>query len=203
MPTTFQQDLARNQPNEFVALDTVEYTAGQLSPLRKGEDRYASGECAGLAPQSIQEARLRLLKLANHLEGQRGHAHFNFAMVSWQPGNCDTCHPEHTACGTAGCAVGELPYCWPETFRFVKTSSGTLGVSFIQAPGVNSFVAAAIWFGLDHWETNHLFIPMNQIPRQYSGYILGDSATVLQVVRNIRDFVKARWVEVGAKQLWG
>jgi hypothetical protein len=54
----------------------------------------------------------RLRKLAKHIVSpKRGHAEFDFARFNNMP----------HACGTAGCAIGELPVLWPGTFAFTGT----------------------------------------------------------------------------------
>ena len=116
----------------------------------------------------------RLLKLAQHLKTKRGHARFNFNVV-WEPFKC----------GTAGCAVGELPFCFPRYFKYdaeMYCSGGSLSL----------WIAVEKFFGLENFEANHLFIPREQKPRSFGGCDLSIDATAEQVAQNIIEFIKRK-----------
>jgi hypothetical protein len=121
----------------------------------------------------------RLLKLAEHLEiGKRGHKSFRFSLLTNSTGN---------TCGTAGCAMGELPVLFPRIWKFtdsvirLKKNTTAFYSTDVQA-----------FFGLDNSEENHLFYPGLQRPSEYGGRVLGEKARPVSVAKNIRDFVANR-----------
>ena len=116
----------------------------------------------------------RLLKLAEHLKIKRGHARFDFRHI-WRT----------IKCGTAGCAVGELPFCFPRSFRYDEAN-------YCDGGSSDLWVAVEEFFGLEKYEANHLFIPTEQNPRAFGGRALGVRATSVQVAQNIIEFVKRK-----------
>ncbi len=159
-----------------------------------------------MEPEHIGVAAERLLKLATHLENNRHHREFDFRVVArvldGKPFTLD-----EIGCGTAGCAIGELPYCWPSRFQFLLDQPGptgplatatrpSVGVCILDAPteAYGSVTTAAIWFGLDRVEVNHLFLPECQFVACFGGQILSGSATPRMVADGIRAFCAKRWL---------
>lgn len=119
----------------------------------------------------------RLLKLAEHLEiGKRGHKKFDFSLLTDAVGS---------TCGTAGCAMGELPVLFPRSWKF---ENGTIklkkGTTIFYSTDVQTF------FGLETNEENHLFYPGLQNVKAYGGKALKGSARPVTVAKNIRAFVE-------------
>lgn len=117
----------------------------------------------------------RLLKLATHLEsGKLGHKRFDFAEIS---------------CGTAGCAMGELPFAFKSEWVQSKGcfedeySPKLRGSSGYWWDDVRSF------FDVSKKEMYHLFYHGCQEPDDLGGTRLGKDATKEQVASNIRAFV--------------
>jgi hypothetical protein len=114
----------------------------------------------------------RLRKLAKHIVSpKRGHAEFDFARFNNMP----------HACGTAGCAIGELPVLWPGTFAFTGTCITRKGWGMLAE--INPLVGD--WFDIPELDVLRLFHP---------GYIrhwmpgsepLGPDATAEQVSESI------------------
>lgn len=126
----------------------------------------------------------RLLQLAAHLEsGQLAHGKFQFDTFSNGP--FDTRH-----CGTAGCALGELPAAFPDVFQWappdyerdVIIAGGDLFKTAVLMDGNETFFdrAAQIFFDINQGEYFTLFTP--------SGSGLGIHATAAQVAAGIRAF---------------
>lgn len=137
----------------------------------------------------------RLKKLADHLCGpasNRVHQKFDFALVS--EGKKDL---KGNYCGTAGCAVGELPAAFPRQWGFrpqplfdhIFDGSPTLKIE----TGENTWGDVRKFFGLNFQECQRLFVPNSQ---SIYGYLfpglknLNDQATPRQVAQNIRAFIK-------------
>lgn len=119
----------------------------------------------------------RLLKLAQHLEsGKLGHKKFDFTTIN---------DDEPNKCGSAGCALGEMPIVWPKLLKFSDWS----GVTFIDEPryGRATYETAESFFGMDSEDIANLFSP-GYIHKEW-GRKLGDRATAVQVAANIRAFV--------------
>jgi hypothetical protein len=116
----------------------------------------------------------RLLKLAKHLRGKnRGHDMFDFGTISWE-----------NRCGTAGCAIGELPFVFPNAFYL------NVGIVFMRGNKLFNFEAAQAFFRLTTLESHHLFLPDAQDTKRYGGKELGRRATASQVAANIEAFVE-------------
>lgn len=126
-----------------------------------------------------QEHIDRLAKLAEHLEkGQLGHVRFDFSTIN------DTESPH---CGTAGCALGELPIVWPNLWSW-----NYAGLPTLKDVGESIFSGARIFFGLSSVETFHLFYPDEQLTDVYGGKDLDDNATRYEVAANIRAFIEIK-----------
>jgi hypothetical protein len=103
----------------------------------------------------------RLLKLAAHLRGKnRGLKKFDFSCII-------------SECGTAGCAIGEMPFVFRRQGFTQKSASITQAASF---------------FDLDYPATAELFLAKGV--SQYG--VLPLTATAKQVARNIEAFVKRK-----------
>jgi hypothetical protein len=127
----------------------------------------------------------RLLKLAEHLErGKLGHKVFDFSRVN----GFVNCNPSRKACGTNGCAMGELPVVFPKSFKFGDTIGCETEV--VDVNGWDVHDAVDPFFGLGSEESGHLFYPNEQKPKLFGGRKLGPKATRKQVAANIRDFIK-------------
>lgn len=119
----------------------------------------------------------RLAELETHLRyGQLGHASFSFARVV-----------QLTPCGTAGCALGELPFIWPKDWRFEGRASESGYTGWPRMDLHDLFSGALDWFGIGMEEYDHLFLPGKQNPK-YGGEYLSCSATAEEVAGNIRAF---------------
>ncbi len=123
----------------------------------------------------------RLIQMAEHLEsGKLGHEVFDFSTVN------DIFLPK---CGTAGCAIGELPIIWPNNWKWSISGS----ISFIDKhyDDLDECVDECVgeWFDLDEFMVYHLFYPENQKVRVFGGVELTESATRYDVAANIRAFI--------------
>lgn len=124
--------------------------------------------------------RERLEKLADHLEsGKLGHDQFFFG--TWHNDR------DYAFCGTAGCAVGELPFLFPDDWGI----DGKYPILRV-APDLAPEDAAMSFFDLGVDEVEHLFIPELQDTDVYGGEFLLVSATKEQVASNIREFLKIK-----------
>ena len=135
----------------------------------------------------------RLQELADHLlHGELIHEKFDFETYNSsdtydEEGNqVFNHHPTIKNCGSAGCALGELPRLNPDWY-FAKN-----GVLMYIADGVEYFDAegAVVYFGITEEQEQHLFWPNMQVPE--FGYNVGrlDSfATKEEVAHNILDFI--------------
>jgi len=115
----------------------------------------------------------RLLKLAKHLEsGKLGHKEFDFRIID-------------RTCGSAGCALGELPFAFPDAWRL-----DTLEFSayLIKDSEGDCFEDACIFFDLSSEEVDTLFIPGMDAP--WLERVLYDEATRYDVADSIRKFVE-------------
>jgi hypothetical protein len=132
----------------------------------------------------------RLLKLAEHLETTKyakfskvhdtgGHG-FDFGTVYDQVG-----------CGTMACAMGELPACFPKSYKLLERGAED-GWTFYEIEakfkheGKNDL---HVFFGIDEDAIDHLFFPGGQRTHVYGGRELDQKATPRAVAKNIRAFV--------------
>lgn len=141
-----------------------------------------------------------LRKLANHLYNPRTRTHrrhlktFRFDRVAI-----------HTDCGTAGCAMGELPYCFPKQWQTRGKLLGDDARADLELYPVlmdwpiesSAGSAAAKFFGISYRTSISLFYSKDQS----AVGILPRDATAKQVAAHLRAYcsrVEAR--RVGAKK---
>lgn len=125
----------------------------------------------------------RLLKLADHLEnGELAHKVFDYSTYNSTPGE----YLDINVCGTAGCAIGELPAVWPGVFVWYGSTILKIGNHYSSTGG-----SARSWFDLNNHEYEFLFIP-SELQSMESMAInpLGKTATKEQVAQHIRRFVE-------------
>jgi len=123
----------------------------------------------------------RLLALADHLEkGKLGHERFDFGVINIGGGFYE--------CGTAGCAMGELPIAFPDHFRFGEDDSASVPIRKDRHPG-DWVDGIRLFFGINGIEMNHLFYSFFQKPVTYGGVMLYQDASKELVASNIRVFV--------------
>lgn len=125
----------------------------------------------------------RLLKLAGHLEaGALAHSKFKFDTFSDGP-------YLDNHCGTAGCAIGELPAAFPDLFRWAPLDKNAI-LDFNGIPFQDQIIyrgktlpmdrAAESFLELSEREYYFLFTP--------SGSGLGCAATAGQVAEHLRKY---------------
>lgn len=133
----------------------------------------------------------RLLRLADHLDhGKLGHKVFDFCVLNIRSGRI------RKGCGTAGCALGEMPIIAPKRWMFDHRSNYVPVLRHTSMP--NSFSSAEKWFGIDRDHVELLFVPgIIGVPRQHAGVdpdlVLlrnGPRATKHQVASSIRRYVR-------------
>jgi hypothetical protein len=136
----------------------------------------------------------RLLKLAGHIEsGKLGHDRFDFGHISVK-----------AECGTLGCAMGELPFCFPEAFKFTDWRPNGFGWPVARSPIPVGCEDKFAWlplavkelhgavqefFGLTTDERRHLF----EAGYQMGGFRLDTKAEAWVVAGNIRVFVHRKY----------
>ena len=127
----------------------------------------------------IQEQRL--IQMGNHLlHGDLGHERFDFRCYNRG-------YTKEQTCGTNGCAVGELPVLFPESWEFVS--------QYVRIKDSdNKFVWEDVedWYGIKHEEAYHLFMSSVQLTALYGGELLDEDATKEQVANNIFAFLKKK-----------
>lgn len=126
----------------------------------------------------------RLLKIVDHLlHGQIGHEVFDFSRLNYHKKkevHCINC------CGTNGCAMGELPFIFPDEWEFrnakvlLKKGSSLTGMEDIEK-----------FFKISKEEIIGLFYPDRY--RIWSETILPKTATKEEVAQGILDFIS--WKE--------
>lgn len=151
----------------------------------------------------------RLLKLATHLEkGKLIHKEFSFADFNtsidevkkraWDKycklpleEQYKTAYPDSYiidvkpySCGTAGCALGEMPVVDKKNWNFNKDA-----MPHLKGTRQEPFESAIKYFGLPDGAANHLFSPDSQDKKEFGGRILGNKAKPKQVAANIRAFI--------------
>lgn len=98
-----------------------------------------------------------LIRLAEHLEtGKLGHDRFDFATIS--EGD-----RKENFCGTAGCALGELPVIWPDVFWLYSLPTGDYSVAYRNNTPGRNWDDVEDFFGLSKFEVDHLFLPRRQL----------------------------------------
>lgn len=123
----------------------------------------------------------RLEQIAEHLEhGKLAHEQFYFSCYN-RTDSPDQYKPN--GCGTMGCAVGEFPAIWPDTWSWFFDE--------VRKDGLNGRMIYDVgdWLGITFHEYYHLFIPREQNTKKYGGIELRHSATKYQVAANIRAFI--------------
>lgn len=128
----------------------------------------------------------RLLTLADHLESdKRGHKIFDFRIIT------DSLKQEN-GCGTAGCALGEMPLAFPDLVEWRGQKWGVLPGLIGNESITDSFQIAEHLFSITSEESGLLFAPSEESaggPQSFGGEFLGSDATPKQVAANIRAFV--------------
>jgi len=146
---------------------------------------------SGAVPDVVDGVQVgRLLKLAEHLErGKLGHSVFDFDVMCVQ-----------RKCGTAGCAIGECPWAFPDEWELVEIYSSWDNGPPLLDPQLKRDSLGDGWddakefFGLTDEQARSLFMPDHAEGdfgsyRRYNGIRLGKDATPKQVAANIRAFV--------------
>jgi hypothetical protein len=124
----------------------------------------------------------RLLELADHLESANlGHDQFDLGIFSTFVSG------KRNQCGTAGCAIGECPFAFPNDWKFSSNGYPILSVNGDQS---NIFGDAEKFFELPGIASSHLFSPGDQEIKIYGGKYLKRNATPKEVAGNIREFVR-------------
>jgi len=127
----------------------------------------------------------RLRRLAKHLRGtHRAHKKFSFSILSkgkWKKGKF---------CGSAGCAIGELPALWPKewTWELYGPYSNAV-VHKSQLTYGTEYGIIARFFSITVIQVEHLFVPNKQI-EIFGEQKLDRDATPEQVADNIDIFIK-------------
>lgn len=146
----------------------------------------------------------RLLQLADHLEnGKLGHKHFNFstyndffsdqADVEDQDLSYHEYMAKHNRCGTAGCAIGEMPFLDPENWGFsdggfIPSLKCLLDTRDFEQMDTAKFSGMA-YFGISMYEYVHLFVPNSQSPSIYGGKHLAGKVKKEDVAAGIRAYL--------------
>lgn len=138
--------------------------------------------------------RAQLLLLATHLEdGELGHSRFDFGHYNGNGNGADAFGVD--GCATNGCAVGELPILFPESWKFVRTKLDfdgsdlkyTYAPVYMKMPRSSQQWMAAEFFGVTISEADGLFLP--NVGRPWQGGLLSRRATQYAVAESIRLFV--------------
>ena len=130
----------------------------------------------------------RLLVLADHLEsGDLGHDEFDFTTFT-NRGQLD--------CGTAGCAIGECPFEFPDEWEF-KSNGFRSSFPHLINSEEKVFTDASNFFEISRDAANHLFSPTDQNTYIYGGKKLTFRASAKEVAQNIREYVKRTETPVG------
>ncbi len=134
----------------------------------------------------------RLLALADHLESdKRGHDRFDLGVFS-------TSRPYIRNCETAGCALGECPYVFPDHWQFDNACHPVLKGSSKNSP----FLDADKFFDLKGSSWCHLFSPDGQNTKIFGGKVLNRDATPQEVAHNIREYVRISNTFWGRLKIW-
>lgn len=131
----------------------------------------------------------RLLKLAEHLEyGTLGHEVFDFESIN------DGASFDANGCGTHGCAMGELPFVFPDQWKFKPDGELTAILLDDQEPYTDAEVAK--FFGIEQDDVVFLFYPG---PTDIGRSGLPGNASPQRVAVHIREFVAARSDKAGER----
>lgn len=127
----------------------------------------------------------RLLKLAEFLETKVPREHFNMAVIA--KGKCDL-----STCGSAGCAIGWLPACFPKSdLKLVDID----GMIWLRSEGIEGtdFSVAAEFLSIDKDSASFLFSNIGPF-----GDTRNDESPA-EVAARIRNFVKQGGIPSEAK----
>lgn len=130
----------------------------------------------------------RLAKLARHLKSENL-GHYKFDISCYSAGSL--------YCGSSGCALGECPFVFPKSWRFILFQDPICS----RAPVLKSekknissdlltFCSANTFFVLSDAEVRHLFFAFEQDTETYGGCNLTYKATPADVAYNIEQFIK-------------
>lgn len=139
-----------------------------------------------------------LTDLANHLlTGKPLHKEFNFSSFNSIRGKFGLLEvPEDpNACGTVGCAFGEMPGLDPRITFFNIKWTDSVRFSFECGTSMRGGELAEKYWGIGRDEFYHLFIPYHQDTVKYGGKDLSDLATKEEVANNILEFVRITGID--------
>jgi len=134
----------------------------------------------------------RLRRLAKHLRSKHL-THKKFRISIFAKGKLNE---YGNYCGSAGCAIGELPAVWPKEWSWVIQTKNieTKDIHIVHKKygGGNSqtWNAVSKFFSIDWQETYHLFYADRQVPLFYGGKRLDFDATAIEVADNIIAFIE-------------
>ena len=131
---------------------------------------------------------VRLARLAKHLEAGRpgGHAVFDFNVVALA-GDAET---PTGHCGSAGCAIGELPVVWPRYWAFEPVAAdGYMPPYLLRGDEFTLPRAVAKWFGIPVADVYGLFYPGEE--RWWNPQRLSGTASAQDVAAGIRQYIAA------------
>ena len=132
----------------------------------------------------------RLQQLAAHLRAGRhgGHQRFDLMIVRQPFTYVEKQQPmARQHCGTAGCAMGELPVVFPQDWEF---PAGLDTVCLRTASCADLYDEVAVFFGIYRTDAFNLFNAC--MPRWWAAGQLEEDATAEQVADSIDAFVSAR-----------
>ena len=141
-----------------------------------------------------REGLRRLLRLARYLKAKRPRVHRSFDFQRMTDGLGMWTHRQPLVipnCGSAGCAIGELPGCFPRSF-FIHNGVVVHRQRNTEGQRIGGIISTEQFFSVTRTEARHLFLPENQIPDMYGGDYLDHLATPSQVADNILAFVHMR-----------
>ncbi len=126
----------------------------------------------------------RLLKLADHLKhGKLGHAVFDYDVMNMNrnmDGRAYCLPPPHT-CGSNGCALGELPFCFPDEWEFDSN-----GIPVLKK-NKNQICDWIQFFDISEKDMQFIFYPRQNSEDNPDG--LPKGATSYDVAKRIRAFI--------------
>lgn len=110
----------------------------------------------------------RLLQLADYLEkevgakrGKGGKAKFDMRAWFEKLEGCTATRPglDEASCGTSACAFGWAAALWPRSLETIHDDDTGVGNVKHRQTGATGADAAAVFFGLNEQEVDHLFMP--------------------------------------------
>lgn len=132
----------------------------------------------------------RMQKLINHLKSDKlGHEEFNFSCINAGEikGNTFVEAKERNECGTVGCALGEFPIIWPNTFAFSYDSIVAIEKILPKNKYSTGDKLASIWLNIPKIHAFSLFYPNRTI----CGIQLGSGATKEQVINRLEVYMNS------------